>query len=230
MDSMYELLMQLPLFQGISRNRLTELIEKTRFHFLKFSQGECIARRGEQCTHLKFVLSGTIRTELINKSGKIRISEVLSSPDVIGATNLFGRSTTYPSDIFAETPTSVMQIDKQTFLTVMQEEPIFLINALNMLSRRSQKTVESFLALSSGAMKEKLALWILSVTQPKADSVKVICKQKDLYSIFGVQRSIFINALEELKAEGVIDYMPREIKILERDKLRDILAYEEEME
>ncbi len=230
MDSMYELLMQLPLFQGISRNRLTELIEKTRFHFLKFSQGECIARRGEQCTHLKFVLSGTIRTELVNKSGKIRISEVLNSPDVIGATNLFGRSTTYPGDIFAETPTSVMQIDKQTFLTVMQEEPIFLINALNMLSRRSQKTVESFLALSSGAMKEKLALWILSVTQPKADSVKVICKQKDLYSIFGVQRSIFINALEELKAEGVIDYMPREIKILERDKLRDILAYEEEMD
>ncbi len=73
-------------------------------------------------------------------------------------------------------------------------------------------------------MKEKLALWILSVTQPKAFSVKIVCKQKDLYSIFGVQRSIFINALEELKAEGVIDYVPREIKILDRTKLRDILA------
>lgn len=228
MDSMYELLMQLPLFQGISRNRLTELIEKTRFHFLKFNTGECIARRGEQCTHLKFVLSGSIRTELVNKSGKIRISEVLLSPDVIGAGNLFGRTTSYHGDIFAEDPTSVMQIDKQTFLTVMQEEPIFLINSLNMLSRSSQKTVESFLALSSGAIKEKLALWILSVTQPRAFSVKIVCKQKDLYSIFGVQRSIFINALDELKAEGVIDYMPREIKILDRSKLRDILAYDEE--
>ncbi len=144
MDSMYELLMQLPLFQGISRSRLTELIEKTRFHFLKFNPGECIARRGEQCTHLKFVLSGSIRTELINKSGKIRISEILLSPNVIGASNLFGRTTSYHGDIYAEDPTSVMQIDKQTFLTVMQEEPIFLINSLNMLSRSSQKTVESF--------------------------------------------------------------------------------------
>ena len=36
MNSMYENLMQLPIFQGISRNKISELIEKTKFNFLKY--------------------------------------------------------------------------------------------------------------------------------------------------------------------------------------------------
>lgn len=38
MESMFEILMQLPLFQGVSRNKISELIEKTKFHFLKYAR------------------------------------------------------------------------------------------------------------------------------------------------------------------------------------------------
>ena len=36
MDSMYDVLLQLPIFQGVSRNKISELIEKMKFHFLKY--------------------------------------------------------------------------------------------------------------------------------------------------------------------------------------------------
>lgn len=223
MDSMYDILLQLPLFQGVSRMKISELIEKTKFHFLKYQPDQQIVKAGEECTHIKFLLSGSIRAEMINKSGKIKVSEVMHAPNVIAPTHMFGRNTTYPADIFATTAVGIMQIDKQSFIRILQNDSIFLINLLNIISRRSQKSIESFLSLSSGDVKEKLAFWILSFTQRKSTDIRIICKQKDLYSFFGVQRSIFMNALSSLKENGVIDYSAREIVILDRQKLRDIL-------
>lgn len=90
MDSMYDVLLQLPLFQGVSRAKISELIEKTKFHFLKYKSGEQIVSKGEECTHLKFLISGCVRSEMVNKSGKIRVSEVLCAPNVLSPNHLFG--------------------------------------------------------------------------------------------------------------------------------------------
>ena len=46
MESIFEILMDLPLFQGVSREKLSELIEKTPFHFLKYADGEQIIASG----------------------------------------------------------------------------------------------------------------------------------------------------------------------------------------
>lgn len=228
MDSMYDILLQLPLFQGVSRSKISELIEKTKFHFLKYQPEHQIVAAGEECTHIKFLISGSICVEMTNKSGKIRVTETMHAPNVIAPTHMFGRNTTYPADIYAVTETGIMQIDKQSFIQILQTDSIFLINLLNIISRRSQKSIESFLSLSSGDVKEKLAFWILSFTQRKSTDIRIICKQKDLYSFFGVQRSVFMHALDSLKAEGIIDYSTREITILDRQKLREILHSDNE--
>ena len=39
MDSMYEILMALPLFHGVSYAKLSEVIGSTKFHFLKYLDG-----------------------------------------------------------------------------------------------------------------------------------------------------------------------------------------------
>ena len=52
MDSMYDVLLQLPIFQGVSRNKISELIEKINFHFLKYPDGEKKVKRGEECNQL----------------------------------------------------------------------------------------------------------------------------------------------------------------------------------
>lgn len=229
MDSMYDILMQLPVFQGVGRPKISEIVEKIKFHFLKYQPGAQIARRGEECTHLKFLISGNIRSEMTNNNGKIKVSEEIHSPNVLAPNHMFGRNTSYPADIYAVDETGIMQIDKASFIQMLQNEPIFLINLLNIISRRSQKSIETFLSLSSGDMKEKLAFWVLSFTQRKSTNIRIICKQKDLYSFFGVQRSVFMNALNELKEEGVIDFTNREIIVLDRDRLKEELNAEDDL-
>ncbi|MCD7711026.1 MAG: Crp/Fnr family transcriptional regulator [Porphyromonadaceae bacterium] len=223
MDSIYSVLLQLPFFQGITRAKMAEIIEKTRFHFLKYQTGETVALRGEECSHLKFIVSGSVQSELLNSSGKICISETLSAPNVLFPNYLFGRNTTYPGKITAKDNCGIMQIDKQSFISLIQQSPIFIINLLNILSRYSQKSLESFLAISSGSVKERLAFWILSSTQRNATDIQINGKLKDIYTFLKVQRAVFMAALNELSEEGTIIYSPQSIQLLDRQKLRDIL-------
>ena len=58
---MFEQLMQLPLFQGVSNERMTSLVEKLPFHFLKFHDGDTIISAGDECTHIRFIVSGSVR-------------------------------------------------------------------------------------------------------------------------------------------------------------------------
>lgn len=223
MDSMYDVLLQLPIFQGVSRNKISELIEKMRFHFLKYPDGEKIVTSGEECNHLKFLISGEIKSELITQNEKMKISEKLQAPNVIAPEHLFGRDTYFPANLYAVGTVGIMQIEKASVVQMLQEEPIFLINLLNILSRRAQRTFESFTALSSNDLKERLAFWILSLTQQKSTDIRIICKQKDLYSFFGVQRSVFLSMLDSLKENEILDYDVKEITILDRSRLKELL-------
>lgn len=223
MESIYQNLMELPLFQGISRGKLMELVEKTRFHFLKYEDGELAISRSESCTHLKFLISGDLRCEINTYDGKIKLNQTLHAPDIIAPDHLFGRNTHYPANYYAAGQVGIMQIEKSTFMTFMQSEPIFLINLLNILSRRCQKNKETLLSISAGDLRERLAHWVLNLTGRNSTHIRINGRQRDLYSYFGVQRMALLNTLAELKQEKIIDYTLNEITILDRQALRDIL-------
>ena len=227
MESMYEKLMELPLFQGVSRDKLSELIEKTPFHFVKYTEGQQIVAANDVCTHIRFIISGEVEVEIPSTNRRVIVSETLVGPDVIGPDYLFGRNTFYPFNAVALTDCGVLQIVKADFINILMSDKVFLFNMLNILSRNSQKSTVGIMALSSGTIAERLAFIVTSLTQRGSKDVKIIYKQKDLCSILGVQRSSLINALTKMKEDGVIDYTLSEITVLDRNDLLDILHSEE---
>lgn len=224
---MYEKLMELPLFQGVSRDKLSELIEKTPFHFVKYTQGQQIISANDECTHIRFVISGDVRIDIASTNKRVVLSETLSGPDVIGADYLFGRNTFYPFDATALTDCGILQILKKDFITILMSDKVFLFNMLNMLSRNSQKSTFGIMALSSGSIAERLAFIITSLTQRGSKDIKVTYKQKDLCSILGVQRSSLINALEKLSDDDIIGFTLSEITVKDRNALLEILHSDE---
>ena len=227
MESMYDKLMELPLFQGVSRAQLSLLVEKTPFHFIKYEQGQQIIATNDVCTHIKFVITGDVRIDMPSANKRIIVSETLSGPDVIGPDYLFGRNTFYPFSVTALNDCGILQILKSDFTNILMSDKIFLFNMLNVLSRNSQKSTFGLMALSSGSIAERLAFIITSLTQRGSKDITISYRQKDLCTILGVQRSSLINALEKLKHDGVIDYTLFDIKVNSRDELLRILHSEE---
>ena len=206
MDSMYEILKGLPLFHGATTERISDIVGKAKFHFLKYLAGERIITAGEQCTHIKLIISGDARVTITNDSQRFKVSQTLSAPSVIAPEFLFGRATNYPCTVDAITDTGILQISKNDYMTILNRDHVFLYNFLNILSMNAQKSVDGILALSSGELEERIAFWIIALTQTNGTNIKVTCRQRDLYSLFGVQRTSFIATLESMKQRGIIDY------------------------
>lgn len=224
MDSMYEVLMELPLFKGVSFNKISEIVEMVKFHFLKFSSGDVIVRADEPCTHLKFVISGSVKLVMESKDERLRVTQTLKAPAVISPDFMFGRSTVYPATVTASSNNcGIVQLSKSDYLKVIHNDEIFMFNILNLLSRNAQKSTQGVLALTSGSLEERIAFWVVATTQTGSENIVLECRHRDLYSLFGVPRSVFYQTLQEMREKSLIDYSPNQITVKSRRDMTEIL-------
>lgn len=223
MNSMFEILMELPLFRGVSRERIAETVGMAKFHFLKYLPGETIVDAGTQCSHIKFIISGSARSSVSNPDGRFKVSQTLNAPDVIAPDFLFGRATNYPCTVTAIDNTGILQIAKSDYIKILNSDEVFLFNYLNMLAMNAQKSVGGVLALTTGSIEERIAFWIIALTQPTGMDISLECRQRDIYSFFGVQRTSFIASLDAMRDRGLLTYSQNKIDIINRRALLELL-------
>ncbi|MDE6716411.1 MAG: Crp/Fnr family transcriptional regulator [Muribaculaceae bacterium] len=213
--------MDLPLFQGMSHEKVSELIEKTKFHFLKFNAGDKVIITGESCEYVRFLISGSLKIIYNMHDADVSLSSVISAPAVVGIEYLFGKERSYPFSAVANTDCAVLQISKNDYVTILQSDNVFLFNLVNLLSHASQKSVCSVVA-ADGSVASRLALDVMMLTAARSTNIRFEFKQKDLCLRLGVQRPTLINALDNLQDAGVITYDATSISIPDRDSF---LAY-----
>ncbi len=223
MNSMYQQLMQLPLFQGVSTDVITALVEKLPFHFLKFRNGEQIFAAGDQCSHIRFIVSGRVRLETPCDHLRVSLLQTLETPHVLAAEYLFGRETTYPYSAFADGPCGILQLRKSDYIKMLAFDKVFLFNILNYLSSGSQRNTASILAIKDGSVVERLAMIVDALTVTGATDVAVRFKQKDLCVLLGTQRTTLIASLDKLADEDIVDYTSNELRVLDLSRLAELI-------
>lgn len=223
MNSMFELLMELPLFRGVTYERMSQTVGEAKFHFLKYPAGETVINAGDKCTHITFVISGSVRSTIVNSNGRFAVGQTITAPGVIAPDFLFGKLTTFPGTVTALEPTGILKISKNDYIKILYSDPVFMFNFLNTLSVNAQKALEGIMSLTTGDIEERIAFWIIALTQPGSKDIKLTCRSRDLCSLFGVPRSFFFNSLESMKERGLIDYFNTELSILNRRDMLELL-------
>jgi CRP-like cAMP-binding protein len=223
MNSMYQQLMQLPLFQGVSTDKITALVEKLPFHFLKYRHGEQVLAVGDPCTHIKFIVSGKVRVDIPFTHLKVSLSQTLASPHVLAAEYLFGRETTYPFTAVADGPCGILQLRKSDYIKMVNSDKVCLFNILNYLSSGSQRVTSSAIAVKDGSVAERLSSLIDSVAMTGAQDIVLKYKQKDLCALLGTQRTTLVATLDKLADSQLIEYDSNNLRVLDLDKMMEIL-------
>lgn len=221
---MFDILMGLPLFKGVSKEQMEKTVGSAKFHFLKYLPGATIFKAGTQCTDLAFIISGTVRISINNPDGRFSVGQSIAAQDVISPDFLFGRVTTYPGDVTAVDTVSLLLIPKNDYVKILLSDQVFLFNYLNLLSMNAQKAVEGILAVSTGDLSERIAFWISALTQPRSFDIELECKQRDIVALFGVPRTTMRATLEDMKDRGLIDYSLYGIKVKDRQAMLALLS------
>ena len=220
---MFEQLMQLPLFQGVSAKQLSALVEKMPFHFLKYHMGDLIIEEGDQCTHVRFVVSGKVRVEVAFRNFQVKVEQTLAAPNVLAPDYLFGLDTTYPFTVTALGECGIMQLRKADYIKVIQSDKVFLFNILNYLSLGRQRFITGLLDARNGSVVERIALITAILTTQVSEDVTFSYRQKDLCALLGAQRATLIHALDQLQDMGAIQYTTTQFNIIDLKFLRNKL-------
>ena len=223
LNSMYENLMGLPLFNGVSYNRISEIVGGTRLAFPQVS-----ARRenshGRRSLHQTHVCdrrqSQTLHPQQLRS---VHCKPTLEAPSVISPDFLFGRNTLFPASVTAIDTVSIMEIEKTTSFPLSAAMKSASSTILTSFQPTPRKPLTELSLLHQDLLKNELPSGSSPSPSAMPKDIVLACRQRDLYSLFGVQRSSFINTLDSMKERGLIDYGPTEIRVISRNDLRSIL-------
>ncbi|HEX2970637.1 MAG TPA: Crp/Fnr family transcriptional regulator [Bacteroidales bacterium] len=220
----YNILSQSPLFKNMSADDIELTLSHSRSKVRKYKEGSFVYSCGEQVNALAIVVSGYVKGEMTDFTGRVIKIEDIKAAGAIAPAFMFGKNNRYPVNVIAVVDTEVLIIDKPDFLSLLNENNLLLVNFLDMISNRSQFLSDKIRFLSFKTIKSKLAQYILELAGQNKTEVRLDRTQNDLADYFGVARPSVGRALGDLEESGIIETNGKNITILKRDELAGLIA------
>jgi len=221
---MYSIISNSPFFRGLSPQEVESILGKIAHSVKSFTKGQTIAQREEEVKNLCIVVEGSVKGEMVDFSGKILKIEEMFAPQPIAHAFLFGERNRYPVDVIALEDCKILFIPKPEVVRMLQHSDIILGNYLNAISNRAQFLSNKLWFLSFKTIKEKVAHYLLNLSRSETNRTIMLPKShQELAEFFGVTRPSLARVFSEMQDEGIITVNRREVVIVNRNKLLEMI-------
>jgi CRP/FNR family transcriptional regulator, dissimilatory nitrate respiration regulator len=211
-----------PLFRGINPGHIADIFLATPHRLRKYKSGSLIFQGGEQVVSMCFVVSGYVKGEMTDFTGRVIKIEDIRVPGALAPAFMFGQRNRYPVNVIAVADTELLVIEKSAFLELLKNNNTILVNFLDMISNRSQFLSDKIRFLNFKTIRGKLAQYILELASDGRNEVRLDRTQEDLADWFGVARPSVARALGELEEMGLVETTGKNIVLLNRKGLAEL--------
>lgn len=219
----YQLLTQCPIFRGITENEAEYLLKKIHFQIKSFSKDEVVVVAGDPVLNLNIIISGSVRGEMIDYSGKTIKIEDIEAPKPLATAFLFGQENKFPVTVTANNDAKILTIPVSEFLKLLQMNTLILKNYLNSISSRAQFLSQKLHFLSFKTIKGKVAHFLLQQAGEKFHSVELKNTQQQLADLFGVTRPSLARVFGEMQKDGLIRIANKTVSLLDKKALNELM-------
>lgn len=192
----------------ISSRMITKNFETGSLIFMENSEGE-------KCF---FVSEGSVKVTRLSKDGKEVILAMLNKGEFFGEMALLdGESRS--ANVIALEKTEVLTLNREDFLSVLEEYPQIAIQLLKEMAHRLRKSDRQIASLSLSDAEKRIALCILrfadeqGVIKNGEVNIPKIPIQQDIANMSGTSRETVSRALNLLEKEKFIRREGRELVI-----------------
>lgn len=221
--TMYDTLLQLPLFQGLCKDDFTTIIEKVKFHFQHYKKNETIIKQGEACNHLTFLLNGEVASITTDSLQGYTLTETLQGPYIIEPFSLFGMNTNYVATYQSHTDVQILTIEKSFVYAELNNYEIFRLNYLNILSSRIQSAHQKSWNYYIGTLAENFVRFLQTRCHNPEGRKTLYITMEDLARLIHEPRINVSKMLNELHKQELIQLKRKEIVIPAFEKLTESL-------
>lgn len=187
--------------------------------------GDIVHLAGDPATRVHLVLDGVVKLSLRDSEGDETILGLAPPGSVVGDIGAVdGRP--QPLDAVAATPGLVFGVDARLFVEVVFSHPEAALELGRAQADRTRWMVETALERTSGEVTARLAGRLLDLGRllgtchGNTIAMELPLGQKDLGKLAGMCRESTCKTLRRLKAQGIVDYEGKKLRILRPDTLR----------
>lgn len=219
MNTMFDTLLQLPLFQGLAQEDLTNILGKVKLHFIKHKAGEILLKAGAPCDQLVFVLKGKVASFTSSADASYCFTEYFQAPYLIEPQSLFGMNTTYMSTHTACNEVHTVNISKIFVLNELFKYEIFRLNYMNIISNRFQSLNNRLWEKTEDKLEKRITGFILThIERPAGEKILKI-KMEELAHMVNETRMGVSKTLNAMQEAGLLELHRGEIVIPEVERL-----------
>lgn len=215
----YDRLLQFPLFQGMSRDDLEIVAGHTRFGFQKVTAGRQIIHAGDPCTHLYFLINGTLKIETFSDDSRYSVIEQMSSPYILQQESIFGYYQRYTHNFYALTDANFLTLDKEEVVRLSEDFLVFRLNLMNHLATQSQKLIQMQWRRSPLSLRERIVRFFFQHTLYPAGPKTFHILMERLAEEVCDSRLNVSRVLNRLKDAGMLELHRGRIEIPQLERL-----------
>ena len=200
----YDKLLQFTLFQGMSHADLMEVVTHTKFGFSKHPAGKRIVKEDDPCTHLIFLINGTLTAETISDDHSCRVCDQVNAPYVIPPERIFGSTQRYTTTFRTQTDCNFITIDKQEVLLLMETQLVFRLNMVNILAAETHRLRHHAWRPAPKSLRERITRFFFSRCLYPAGPKTFYVLMNQLAAELNDSRLDISHALNQMQADQLL--------------------------
>lgn len=224
-QSIYQKLLQLPLFQGLGSSEMTWIIDKIKFDFAKYQAGDSIIQQDSSCNAVVFILDGSVEMATTGHDCSYTFYEQIPTPAVLQPEVLFGPRTRYTHHFIATSNVGVLSISKSQFWEHLLQYDVFRMNYINLISAEAQNATRIIWQPFYGSVRQKIILFMVQHSWRPSGPKRLKIRMEDLSTQLGETRLNVSKALNELQELQLISLRRG---VIEVPKLESLIALNQE--
>ncbi len=219
-------LKKIPLFRSIHEAEVEKIFSELNITETHFKKGEILALQDELCNRLIILLSGSVKGEMTDPSGKVVKVEDIYAPSPLAILFLFGPDNRFPVQAIAREDVTALVIPKQSVLRMLSMNQNLLKNYLDISADFASRLSKKLHFMSFRTIRQKLAVYILNLSKMKQEDTIELDKTKTaLAEYFGVSRQSLERELSNMQHDGLLTADKKMITITDKNRLIHIVRF-----
>jgi len=210
MKGFFPLLLQCPLFSGVSELAISNLLECLKAQWRPCTKGQFIFYEGDPVRRVGLVLSGSVQILRQEYDGSRSILANIAPGELFGEIFACAGLTHFPVSVQVTQEGQVLFMDFQQLITTCGQACSFhqqvITNLLRILSGKNLILNQKIRCMSQTTTQEKLMTFLLEQAKQHGKPEFIIpFDRQALADYLGVERSAMSAEISKLKKQGRID-------------------------
>lgn len=203
------------------------LLVRHRFSLLRLRAGQCLYRQGARCDTLYAVRTGALRSSAVDDCGAEQVLAFPLPGDLLGGDGLADGC--YRSTACALNASEVVLLGLTQLCAAMRESPALELAVLAATARPAAGQIDLLFLLGTLGAEARVAAFLLDLGERyqarggRRDSISLPMTRRDIGLLLGLQIETISRALSSLVEAGLIGVDGRQVEIVDRARLRQML-------